>query len=85
MVLLIWYLQYQRTHKRMSDGSKCLHLKEDLACFKIMIPEWIMDELKEDNGSETILATEPHKYLRPDFEPIFIALSRRQKYLWDRF
>jgi hypothetical protein len=26
-------------------GSKCRHLKDELACFKMMIPEDMMDEL----------------------------------------
>ena len=43
----------------MSEGSKCLHLNEDLFCVKSMIPRECWLNCRTDYSSQVILATEP--------------------------
>lgn len=69
----------------MIVGSKCRHLKEDSACFKMMFPEGMMDDLVENNAFEVIPATEP--FLERSFvsgeecEVIWTIKSLRNKWI----
>ena len=67
----------------MRDGSKWRNLNGDLACFKLMITDEMMNKLDQENRSEVIPATQPVKeYARLGFKQVSGGTEEGFEKLW---